>query len=112
MVRRWKVALVSVSAATAALASSAVPGSVRAVYPGSMDCAQGCQFVAGGWPFPYLVDHPGISPVGSVSLLGGLLGEDIIWPGSLLATFVFWLGLCSAVVWVALQGKRRETVMR
>jgi len=101
MLRRWKALLVSVLAAGATLASSAISDKVRATYPGSMDCAQGCDFVAAGWPIPYLVDHPGISPTGSVSLVEGLLGVDIIWPGSLAGTYTFWFGLCAAIFWAA-----------
>ncbi|MEO8655129.1 MAG: hypothetical protein ABI409_13470 [Ramlibacter sp.] len=99
MNRMRKVLLVSVIAAATTLASSVISGRVRAFYPGSMDCALGCEFVAGGWPFPYLVDHPAISPTGSVSLVNGLLGVDIIWFGSLAATYGFWLALFAAFGW-------------
>ena len=92
--------MASVAAAVATLASSAIPGRVRAVYPGSMDCQQGCEFVAAGWPFPYLVDHPGISPTRSVSLVNGFLGVDLIWPGAMAATFASWLVLFVVVAWV------------
>jgi len=92
--------LASTAAAVATLASTAIPGHVRAVYPGSMDCQQGCEFVAAGWPFPYLVDHPGISPTRSVSLINGVLGVDLIWPGAMAATFASWLALFVVVVWV------------
>ena len=95
--------LVAVLAAAATLASSAIPGRVRAAYPGSMDCQQGCEFVAAGWPFPYLVDHPGISPTGSVSLVNGMLGVDLIWPGPLFASFAFWLGLAAAITWLVVR---------
>ena len=97
--RNWSILLTLVLAAVVALASSAVAGKVRAAYPGTMDCEQGCDFLAAGWPFPYLVDHPGISPTGSVSLVGGVLGVDIIWYGSLTATYAFWLALFGAVAW-------------
>ena len=92
--------LFAVAAITATLASSAIPGRVTAAYPGSENCKQGCEFVAGGWPFPYLVDHPGISPIGSVSLVNGFLGVDLIYPGSLAATFGCWLGLLVAAAWL------------
>lgn len=87
---RWWWSLLAVILAVGATATSTVThATVRAVYP--ENCEQGCDFVAAGWPFPYLVDHPGISPTGSVSLINGLLGVDMIWPGALAATFVFWL---------------------
>lgn len=71
--------------------SSLVHGSVRVAYPGSTDCIQGCDFISGGWPFAYLVDNPGISPRGSVSLVEGLLGVDIIRPAQFLGTICSWM---------------------
>jgi hypothetical protein len=91
-----KAIVVIVPATIATLASSLVTGTVRVAYPGSMDCVEGCVFAAGGWPFKYLVDHPGISPVGSVSLLG----EDIVRSGALAATFTFWFCAFSCLVWL------------
>ena len=44
MLRTWKTLLTSVTAAVVTLASSAIPGTVRAVYPGTEDCGQGCAF--------------------------------------------------------------------
>jgi len=100
MRRKLKVLLVSALAAGVTLASSVVPSKVRVVYPGTLDCEQGCNFLAGGWPFPFIVDHHGISPTGSVSLFGSLIGVDIMWYGSLAATFVFWLAAFGAASWV------------
>ena len=109
MFYRWKGLWVSILAAGATVASSLIPGRVRAVYPGSMDCQNGCDFIAAGWPFPYLVDHPGISPIGSVSLSGGVIGEDLVWFGSLAATFLFWFGTCAAIVWIAARIKHYDS---
>lgn len=67
---RWKMLLVPVLAAAATLASSGIPGMVSATYPDIMGCSEGCQVAAGGWPFPYAIDNPGISPVGSASMIG------------------------------------------
>jgi hypothetical protein len=58
-----KAVFVLVCATATTLGSSAVHSRMTVVYPGSMDCQRGCEFVAGGWPFAYLVDYPGISPV-------------------------------------------------
>lgn len=90
--------MVPVLAAAATLASSAIPGMVSATYPEIMGCSQACQVAAGGWPFPYAVDYPGLSPGGSAGLLGVVLGVDQLWAGSLAATFACWLGLIAAVV--------------
>jgi len=106
--RRWKILLVPVLAAVATLASSAIPRMVSAAYPDIMGCAQACQVPAGGWPFPYVVDYPGLSPVGSASLVGVVMGVDHLWAGSLAATFACWVGLFAAVVWIA--GRRLQQV--
>lgn len=74
----------------AALLSSLVPREVFVVLPWDMGCDKGCMMVAAGWPMAYLVDHDGISPVGSVSLVMGLIGEDHLWPGAFFLTWLFW----------------------
>lgn len=85
-------------ALVATLASSLVPREVFALIPGSEDCVQGCMFVAGGWPLAYLVDHHGISPHGSVSLVEGLMGVDHIRHTDFLLTLMFWL-TASVLAW-------------
>ena len=82
------------SALAATLASSAVDCSVTAVYPDIMGCEHGCFVVGGGWPVAYLVDYPGISPVGSVSLTDALLGVDRFRPASFALSLLFWLAVC------------------
>ena len=90
-----KILIVHVlGALLAALLSSLVPREVVVVIPGNLGCAHGCTMAAAGWPFVYLVDHEGISPVGSVSLLG-VTGEDHFYPGAFGFVFFFWLGLSS-----------------
>lgn len=42
--------------------------------PAPASCAR--PVLVAGFPFPYVSDHHGISTVGSVSLVGALLGED------------------------------------
>lgn len=74
-------------ALAAALLSSLVPREVYVVLLWNMGCDHGCTMVAGGWPFVYLVDHDGISPVGSVSLLG----EDHFLAGQFFLTWLSWL---------------------
>lgn len=93
--RQWKLAAVLiVAAAVATMGSSLIPSKVLSVIPASEGCRQGCEFVAGGWPFAYLVDHDSISPTGSVTLF---FGEDYIRGPALGATFVFWLLVCSGI---------------
>ena len=94
----WAVTLVVVLAAAATLGSSAIPGKDRAFYIGRIDCFKRCDFVAAGWPFPYLVDHPGISLAGSVSLVEGLPDVDIFWFGAPAAAYSFWLLLSSHLI--------------
>ena len=77
-----------------------------ATYPDIMGCESACLVAAGGWPFPYLVDYPGLSPAGSASLIGAMLGVDVIWPDELATTFLFWLAMSVLAVW-ALVRKRQ-----
>jgi hypothetical protein len=107
--RRWKRLLVPTLAAVATLASSAIPGMVSASYPDIMGCYESCQVVAGGWPFPYVVDYPGLSPVHSASLFGVVLGVDRLWAGSLAATLLFWFALFVTVAWTV---SRRRAIKR
>lgn len=86
-----KISLYCLAALFTTLLSSLVPREVDAVIPGSEDCEAGCTFVAAGWPLAYLVDHHGISPRNSVSLVLGFTGDDHIRKSDFLLTFVFWL---------------------
>lgn len=95
-------------ALVATLVSSFVPGEVVDRIPGSMDCVDGCTFVAGGWPVPYLVDHHGISPAGSVSLLMGLTGDDHIWKTELLLTFTYWLAVSCVLRYVLIRWQKSK----
>lgn len=92
-----KIILYCLAALFATLLSSLVPREVNAVIPGSEDCQAGCAFVAAGWPLAYLVDHHGISPRGSVSLVGGFIGVDHIRKSDFLLTFLFWLSVSVCV---------------
>ena len=109
MTFRGKSLLAAGLAVVATLASSAIGGTVIAIYPEIMGCESGCLAAASGWPAPYLVDYPGISPVGSVSLTNGLLGIDKIWPAELVLTFIFWLAISALVVWLLVRRGRRRT---
>jgi hypothetical protein len=95
-----KTLLVIILAVAGTLGSSIVPGKVSAKYPEIMQCEQSCEVVAGGWPFPYLIDYPGISPTNSVSISEGILGDDAIWGGALAGTFLFWTGVMASIIWI------------
>ncbi|MDR7295531.1 hypothetical protein J2X16_000852 [Pelomonas aquatica] len=90
------------------LLSSCVPRTVELVYPGSTDCHSGCQFVAGGWPFAYVVDAHGLSPSGSADLLGAVLGNDLLRVDQLLMTLVFWAGVHLALTFA----RRRRSMAK
>jgi hypothetical protein len=74
MHRALKTLLLAVIAAAATLASTAVSGRVTAIQLGNAHCENECDFLAAGWPFPFPVDGPGVSPSGSVDLVGAVLG--------------------------------------
>lgn len=80
-----------IASVTMTLISSCVPRSVEMVYPGTMDCENGCEFAAGGWPFAYIVDRHGLSPSGSADLLGALVGADMVRWDEMRMTLLFWL---------------------
>ena len=82
----------------ATLFSSLVPREVNAVIPGSEDCEAGCTFVAAGWPMAYLVDHHGISPHGSVSLVEGFIGVDHLRKSGFLLTLLFWFVILACIL--------------
>ena len=108
--RGWVSLLAAGMAVIATLASSSIGGTVNATYPDIMGCESGCPAAAGGWPVPYFVDYPGISPVGSVALTDALLGIDKIRPIGLAATFAFWLAVSALAVWLLVRKKRRRTL--
>lgn len=97
---KYKVATYILLAVAATLASTAIHSVVNATYAGIMNCEKGCPVVAGGWSLAYLIDYPGLSPVGSVSLSDGVLGIDVIQPIPLAATFVSWIALLGAAWWI------------
>lgn len=75
----------------ATIASSIVESKIIFVYPGIMGCQAGCYVVAGGWPFPFIIDYPGLSPVNSVSIVDALLGLDILSAAGLAKNLLFWV---------------------
>lgn len=91
--KQWRTfAALALLAIAATLASSLVGGRASSSYPEIMGYENACATAAGGWPFPYLVDFPALSPAGSVWLIGGLLGMDKFRYPQLAGSFLFWLG--------------------
>lgn len=60
----------------ATLASSTVEQEAVARYPDIQGCATGCSVAAAGWPLPYVIDYPGLSPARRASLSGAATGAD------------------------------------
>ena len=93
--RLSKHAIIALVALLLTYLSLLIPAKVTVVRAGSMDCEQGCQVVAAGFPKPYLVDGI-ISPVGSVSMnpLDLFLAplDDFILVNFLMS-YVFWLAI-------------------
>jgi hypothetical protein len=88
---RFRTFFVLVSlAATLTLASSLVPGKASATQLGNPACENDCEYLAAGWPLPYIVDGPGVSPIGSVDLIGAFFGVDSIIPAALATNYFFW----------------------
>jgi len=59
-------------------------------------CTTGCEVAVAGYPWPYLVDYPGISPVGDPSVIDVMLASDQLLTGPLFADLAVWWGLCMA----------------
>ncbi len=98
-VRIRHVLFAAAIAAVLTMASSFFPRTVSAQYDDIMGCEQSCAVAAGGWPFAYAVDYPGLSPVGSADIAGLLLRIDMLRVGSLVATFGCWSLMALALVW-------------
>lgn len=71
---------------------------MRAVYSEIAGCETGCAVARGGWPPAYLADHPGISAVGSASLLGAVTGDDRLRILSFLIALSFWTAAAGALL--------------
>lgn len=87
-------------ASCATLLSSSWPTELMARYTGIMGCETACRVAGAGWPFPFLVDYPGLSPAGSASLVGAVLGVDMVRPGALAMSFVCWWVLAAAALFL------------
>ena len=49
-------------------------------YPEIMGCERACEVATVGFPVTFILDYPGLSPAGSVDLVGAVLGLDrVLW---------------------------------
>ncbi|TZF90748.1 hypothetical protein [Cognatilysobacter lacus] len=85
------------------LATSAVRQHTIARYADVEACASGCTVAAAGWPLPWLVDDPGLSPANLVSLRGVVSGVDRLNYEGLALDVVAW----ALAAWLALALLRR-----
>ena len=89
-----------VVAVVLALASSVVEGTRLETQdwdcpPAPMSCAR--PVVVVGFPFPYISDFHGISPVNSADLVGAALGMDHFHAAPFVANVALYLALAAAV---------------
>ncbi|GAB6196178.1 hypothetical protein [Lysobacter xanthus] len=87
------------------LATSFVKQQAIARYADVEGCANGCSVAAAGWPLPWLVDDPSVSPVNSVSLSGALFGLDHWRFEGLAVDLVLWT-LAAALALLVLRRRR------
>lgn len=80
------------------LASSVVAQRTLARYADIDSCVGGCEVAAAGWPLPYIVDYPGISPAHRASLMGAVLGLDRWRAEALTVDLVGWSVLTAIVL--------------
>lgn len=75
--RAWpRVLAALVLGIAATLATSVVDQPTVARYADIDHCVAGCTVAAAGWPLPYLVDYPGLSPANEASLAGAFSSVD------------------------------------
>ncbi|MCV2355566.1 hypothetical protein LNV09_15580 [Paucibacter sp. B2R-40] len=108
MLRFRKMFLLFAVATVATLVSTIVPGRVSATELGMVGCENECSFLTGGWPVPFIVDGPGVSPAGSVDLLGVLLSVDTLLPKAMAANLAIWFAALVAGTWAISLLRRRN----
>jgi hypothetical protein len=77
--------------------SSIVPGERTEHYGDILSCVPQCQVVAAGFPFPYIADYPGLSPVNSADLFGVMIGVDKFRFDAFCIDAVAYFILCTAI---------------
>ena len=92
--QRIKDLLLTVAcSAVATILSTISDGRSIARYADIMGCESGCDVAAAGWPGPFVIDYPGLSPTGSAGLLGLLIGSDKFNSAAFVLSWSFWLAL-------------------
>lgn len=94
----WRILATVLLGIAATLASSLVRQDTLARYADIDGCATGCEVAAAGWPLPYAVDYPGLSPVGEASLDGLVLGVDRWRPEAFAIDLLIWTALAALAV--------------
>ena len=78
-------------------ASSSVPGERLEHYADIYECISQCRVAAAGFPFPYILDYPGLSPTHSADLWGAIIGIDKFRSGPFCADVAVYFMLCTAI---------------
>lgn len=104
--RLWRIVATVLLGVAATLASSTVRQEAVARYADIDDCVTGCRVAAAGWPLPYLVDYPGLSPAREASLSGAVMGVDRWKPEALAVDLLAWTAL-AAILMALLRRMRR-----
>lgn len=102
--RRWLLAPVLGLLAT--LASSVVNQRTTARFEDIDGCIAGCEVAAAGWPLPYLVDYPGLSPGNDAALIGLALGVDRLRPEAFVVDLLAWTVLAAVLAWLLGRARR------
>ena len=97
-----RTAIATGGGGVAAIASSFVGArSARAVYGDIMGCEAGCTVAAGGWPFAFVRDYPGMSVVGRADLSEVLFAADAFDWLPFLADWALWSAAILSALWLA-----------
>ena len=103
---RWRFAVVLVLGLAATLGSSTIAQRSVARYADIDGCATGCEVAAAGWPLPYVVDYPGLSPANEASLTGLAMRVDRLRGEAFAVDLLAWTALAALIA--LLIGRRRR----
>lgn len=94
----WRIVATLALGLAATLATSTVRQHTVALHADIDGCMSGCSVAAAGWPLPYIVDDPALSPAGEASLSGAVLGVDRWRPEALALDLFAWTALAAIVI--------------